>query len=69
MLLAILVIAVMIASQNMIVGYKTVYEYETEPKVSEFESLDDAMEYAELRKTGWKGSIDDFYKWRDEDEK
>lgn len=68
MILAILVIVVMIVAQNTTIGYKMVYEYETEPKVNEFESLDDAMEYAELRKTGWKGSIDDFYKWRDEDE-
>lgn len=67
MILAILVIVVMIVSQNTTIGYKMVYEYETEPKVSEFESLDDAMEYAELRKTGWKGSIDDFYKWQEEE--
>ena len=29
-----------------------------------FASLDDCMEYRELRKTGWKGDIVDFYEWK-----
>lgn len=32
----------------------------------DFDSLDDCMEYAELRKTGWKGNAQDFYKWKEE---
>lgn len=67
MILAILVIVVMIASQNMIVGYNTVYEYGEEPRIKDFASFDDAMEYADLRKTGWSGDIDDFYKWKEEE--
>lgn len=33
----------------------------------EFKSLDDCMEFRELRQTGWKGNAIDFYKWRDEE--
>lgn len=35
----------------------------------EFESVDDCFEFRELRQTGWRGNAEDFYKWRDEDEK
>ena len=31
-----------------------------------FKSLDDCMEYRELRLTGWKGNAQDFYKWKNE---
>ena len=67
MLIAMLVIVLLIWAQNTVIGYKTVYEYETEPKIRDFASLDDAMEYAELRRTGWSGDIDDFYKWKEEE--
>ena len=30
----------------------------------EFLSLDDCMEYRELRQTGWKGDAKDFYRWK-----
>ena len=33
----------------------------------EFKSLDDAMEFRELRSTGWKGNADDFYRWKEEE--
>lgn len=33
----------------------------------EFESLDDAMEYREMRLSGWKGNAIDFYKLKEED--
>lgn len=33
----------------------------------EFESVDDAMEFRELRKGGWRGNADDYYKWKSED--
>lgn len=32
----------------------------------EFNSLDDCMEYRELRLTGWKGNAEDFYRWKSE---
>ena len=32
-----------------------------------FKTLDDCMEFHELRATGWKGNAIDFYKWREED--
>ena len=48
------------------VGYKTIEprEDQPEPKAYEFDSLDDAMEYAELRRTGWKGDAKKFYEWK-----
>ena len=67
MILMILVLMVMIWSPNRVVGYTTVYEYREEPMVKDFESLDDAMEYNELRKTGWQGDINDFYRWKEEE--
>lgn len=33
----------------------------------EFESIDDAMEFRELRQTGWRGNAEDFYKWKEEE--
>ena len=33
----------------------------------EFKSLDDCMEFRELRLTGWKGNAEDFYKWKEEE--
>ena len=33
----------------------------------DFESLDDAMEFRELRKSGWKGNAIDYYKWKSEE--
>ncbi len=33
----------------------------------EFESVEDCMEFRELRQTGWKGNASDFYKWREEE--
>ena len=32
----------------------------------EFDSIDDCMEFRELRQTGWRGDINDFYKWKSE---
>lgn len=29
-----------------------------------FDSLDDCMEYRELRQSGWEGDINDFYAWK-----
>ena len=64
MIQVILVILLILWSQNAVIGYKTVYS--SEPEQREFDSLDDAMDYAELRKTGWRGSIDDYYRWKEE---
>lgn len=33
----------------------------------EFKSLDDCMEFRELRKSGWRGNAADFYKWKEEE--
>ena len=33
----------------------------------EFKSLDDCMEFRELRLTGWKGNAKDFYEWKEEE--
>lgn len=33
----------------------------------EFKSVEDAMEYRELRSTGWRGNADDFYRWKEEE--
>ena len=33
----------------------------------EFESVDDCMEFRELRQTGWKGNALDFYRWKEEE--
>lgn len=33
----------------------------------DFKSLDDAMEYREMRLSGWKGNAIDFYKWKEEE--
>ena len=30
-----------------------------------FKSVDDCMEYRELRATGWRGDAEDFYKWKE----
>ena len=30
----------------------------------EFKTLDDCMEYRELRQSGWKGDAVDFYEWK-----
>ena len=39
-----------------------------EPKPSrnewEFDNLDDAMEYHEMRQSGWRGDIHDYYRWK-----
>lgn len=33
----------------------------------EFKSLDDCMEFRELRKSGWRGNAEDFYRWKEEE--
>jgi hypothetical protein len=33
----------------------------------EFESVDDCMEFRELRLTGWRGNAEDFYRWKEEE--
>ena len=33
----------------------------------EFKSVDDCMEFRELRQTGWRGNAEDFYKWKEEE--
>jgi len=33
----------------------------------EFKNIDDCMEFRELRKTGWRGNAEDFYKWKEEE--
>lgn len=33
----------------------------------EFKSVDDCMEFRELRQTGWKGNALDFYRWKEEE--
>lgn len=31
----------------------------------EFKSLDDAMEYREMKVSGWKGNAKDYYEWKE----
>ena len=33
----------------------------------EFKSLDDCMEFRELRRSGWRGNAIDFYKWKEDE--
>ena len=33
----------------------------------QFESLDDCFEFRELRLSGWKGGIKEFYEWKNEE--
>lgn len=33
----------------------------------EFKSLDDCMEFRELRQSGWKGDAEDFYRWKEDE--
>lgn len=33
----------------------------------DFKTLDDAMEFRDMRKSGWKGNAIDFYKWKEEE--
>lgn len=33
----------------------------------DFKTLDDAMEYREMRLSGWKGNAIDFYKYKEEE--
>lgn len=33
----------------------------------DFKSVDDAMEFRELRQTGWRGNAADFYRWKEEE--
>ena len=53
------------------VGEKVqVTEREEEPNVNDiscyqFESLDDCMEYGEMRRNGYKGTIFDYYEWKE----
>ena len=65
MVQAILVMLLIVWAERTVIGVKTVYT--NEPEEREFDSLDDAMEYADLRKTGWRGDIDDYYKWKEEE--
>ncbi len=32
-----------------------------------FNNIDDCMEYRELRATGWKGTAEDYYRWKNEE--
>lgn len=34
----------------------------------EFKSVDDCFDFRELRKTGWRGNAEDFYKLKEEEE-
>ena len=33
----------------------------------QFESLEDIMEFRELRKNGWRGNAKDYYEWKGEE--
>lgn len=64
MLQIVVIFAIVLWAQRTVIGVKTVYTNEPEPR--EFDDLDDVMEYAELRKTGWRGGINEYYKWKGE---
>ena len=32
----------------------------------DFKSVEDCMEFRELRATGWRGNAEDFYRWKQE---
>lgn len=62
MLEFIIIMVIITILSKIKVGEKVMY---TETR-TEFETLDDYMEYLELKRTGWRGNIDDFYKWKTE---
>lgn len=33
----------------------------------EFESVDDCFEFRELRQSGWRGGVKEFYEWKNEE--
>ena len=43
------------------------YEFKDSNGDWDFKSVDDCMEFRELRKTGWKGNAKDFYRWKEEE--
>ena len=61
MLECLLLLAVLNWLSKIVVGYREEVQPAEEKPRWQFESLDDAMEYAELRRGGWKGDIDDYY--------
>ena len=62
MLEFIIVMLVLMALSKIKVGEKVIYEEHR----TEFDTLDDYMDYVELKRTGWKGGIDEFYSWKEE---
>ena len=55
---------------KIVVGHYTEPEPQHTERVDrrwDFKTVEDCMEYRELRATGWRGDALDFYKWRDED--
>ena len=43
------------------------YEVKGAHETWTFKSVDDCFEFRELRKSGWKGNAEDFYKWKEEE--
>lgn len=43
-------------------------EQEAMSKAWEFDNIDDVMEFRELRRSGWRGNAEDFYKLREKGE-
>ena len=62
MLQAIVVMALILWSSKKVIGFRIINT--RKPEVDEFDTIYDAMEYSKLRKTGWDGSVNDFYVWK-----
>lgn len=43
-------------------------EQEAMSRAWEFDNIDDVMEFRELRKSGWRGNAEDFYRLKQEGE-
>ena len=43
-------------------------EQEALSKAWDFDNIDDVMEFRELRRSGWRGNAEDFYKLREKGE-
>ena len=69
MILMITVIAFLLWAGRTPVGVKVYADVPShsvfDPIVGDFKTLEDAMDYAELRKTGWRGTVKDFYEWQE----
>ena len=67
MIIAFIVMVFVLWTQTKIVGCAVLTEPAVDYRVKDFESVEDAMEYGELCRNGWHGSIKDYYEWKEEE--